>query len=345
MMFALYFVVFAYVYLAIRRRRIWLADLVVKSIAIILPTLAIMSFWLIPMFQLAARHPDVGGTGHNTYVADMAAYLVPGIYHWLGNVNPFGEINAAYTGNFWETSTYLGWVCALLFAFTIRKTRAVSAKYLLAALPFLLLSFGVLAHLAGNVLPIYLPDVVARFLPLLRSVRSPGRYAIYVGLFWSVLIPIAVGWLYYAARGLRWRKAAIAVVLCLMVADFWPVRIESTPVTCPPCYAEAQSESERIGILELPLGYAETNRYMMNQTFHRLPLVNGWASRRFERSLLDSLDFNDLSGQQTQLEAGRVKYVMIHKPLSPESGIDTLKYLRQYTAVRSSDECLVLRVY
>jgi len=345
LVFGLFFIGICYLYLALVKRKLWLRDVFKRSLAIISPTLVILSFWLIPMFILSISSPGIGGSGHNTYVIDVASLVTPGVYQALNQVDPVQNINGSLTGNFWEGSCYLGVMCLLFFVVTIKKTINISAIYVLAAIPFLILSFGILPHWMGQSLPVYLPDTVFRLLPVIRNVRDPGRWVIFFTLAWGVLVSISIAELYSQAKRKSFGLIVASIACALIVADLNPVGIESTDVRFPAAYDAIAKNSARFGILDMPIGYLENNRYLMYQTFHRLPLVEGMVARKFGVTLVDTMEFVDLEIQSEQLKRSLVKYIVVHKGAAVEAGMEIGTYLRQYELVLEDEQCIVLQVY
>jgi hypothetical protein len=84
---------------------------------------------------------------------------------------------------------------------------------------------------------------------------------------------------------------------------------------------------------------------MMYQSFHRLPIVQGWVSRKIGMSLIDRLEFNDLDRQRQQLVESRVKYVVIHKVLLAGQSLDPFVYARYYQNVFEDGQSIVYKVY
>ncbi len=106
-------------------------------------------------------------------------------------------------------------------------------------------------------------------------------------------------------------------IVALLLLDYSFIHDTTTTVSAPACYEMMEHGGERYGVLDLPSGYAEVDRYMMYQSFHKLPIVQGWASRKIGKSLIDRLDFADLNRQREQLLEAKVKYVVIHKEFLP----------------------------
>ena len=111
------------------------------------------------------------------------------------------------------------------------------------------------------------------------------------------------------------------------------------------------------GILELP---RDSARYMMYQTMHGIPCVQGYIGRRFEKTFTDSLvnDLKRLDVQKRMLLANHVKYIVFFKK---QLGWDAAKpadaryskqrkqmeavYAATYEKIFTDDAAAVFKVY
>ena len=87
-----YFMVFSYCYLAMRRKKIMLTDIISKTSLIVLPTVLIFSPWLFRMVIVGINHPEVAFGGHSIFVADLGGLIVPHTYHLLGDIKDIKRI-------------------------------------------------------------------------------------------------------------------------------------------------------------------------------------------------------------------------------------------------------------
>ena len=100
------------------------------------------------------------------------------------------------------------------------------------------------------------------------------------------------------------------------------------------------------GILDLPGGWENNERYMMYQTFHGIPIVGGTIAYKIKDTLIDNLELKDLAAQKEQLIKNKVKYVILHKKLIlPSDSIDTAGYAAVYEPVYEDGKNTVLKVY
>jgi hypothetical protein len=302
--------------------------------------LLLLSPWLIPML---AAPSSLYYVGNNMFVADLAALVAFPPTHLLSH---FGSgIYAAITGNAWEGAVYLGLVnLALLgWVFTRKYEKRLLHYALGGAAFFLVIAAGEALHVAGRVTPLHLPGVILSHLPFFANARTPARAMVIVFLF----LGLALG---HAAALLKNRKFALTLVVALMLLDFMPAHLASTPAACPPALAAIANDPERSGVLDLPRGYGEGNAAMMLAACHGHPIVAGETARQMGLTLLDRLQTRDLAAQHRQLAVAHVKYVILHRP---NDGLFAWKaadgawnsYVHTYRMVDQDQDMMVLRVF
>jgi hypothetical protein len=270
---------------------------------------------------------------------------VPPITHLTGGLDLVKSINTTYTGNLWEATVYLGVVAAVIFVVACRQVLKQAAKYLIGALAFLVMTLGAQPHILGRMLPIALTGCLVMFLPFLGNARSPSRFVVYTYLFWSIVVPLSLDWILRASKTRR-RGIILAVsIVALLLLDYSFICDKNAAVSAPACYGIMERGGGRYGILDLPSGYAEVDRYMMYQSFHRLPIVQGWASRKIGVSLIDSLETVDLNRQKMQLVRAKVRYIVLHKQFLPRKSIDPEAYASAYRNIYEDDSSTVYEVY
>ncbi|HZQ39420.1 MAG TPA: hypothetical protein VFA87_01455 [Rhizomicrobium sp.] len=304
--------------------------------------LLLLSPWLIAM--LAIHSPSsLYYVGNNMFVADLAALVAFPPTHLLSH---FGSgIYAAITGNAWEGAVYLGLVNLGLLGWVFtRKYEKCLLHYALGGVAFfLVIAAGEALHVAGRVTPLHLPGVILSHLPFFANVRTPARAMVMVFLF---LAP-ALG---YAVCLLKDRKAVLALVMALMLLDFMPAHLASTPAACPPALQSIANDPEQSGVLDLPRGYEAGNAAMMLSACHGHPIVAGETARQMGMTLLDKLQTHDLAVQQRQLAAAHVRYVILHQP---KDGLfqwrardgDRAAYEKRYPLVARDGTLTILQVY
>jgi hypothetical protein len=335
-----------------RSKRLLLPGAITSSIIVLGATLVVLSPLVVSMLVTAATHSNLWPGGYGRYVVDMAGLLVPHYNHIFARVPLVARVNASYTGFAWESVGYLGLVGTGLMLASSRVLVKRAAPYLLGLVCFLPLAFGPRLHFLGRAIPSVLPYALIRHIPILSGARAPGRMMAYAYIFLAVLVAVAFS--YQLREGfLRNRRWVAFLVVLGICADFWSPCREMTPVRLPPAYAAILGSEPAVdfGLLDLP---GESSifcaRYMMYQTLHGIPIVQGYLPRKPSRSLVDSLAYDNLSAQREQLRSARVKYIVIHKQLlkqKTDAGEATSpeRYVEEYGRFYEDSENLVLRVY
>ena len=315
---------------------------------------------IVPMVWVGWHHPFVETLpGHDTYVADFLGFFVPDPYHFLGRtVDAFKNWNAAMTGNDWEKTVYLGWSNLCLFAaggFAVWKK---TAKYFAGFLAFLVLAMGSHPHFLGRALPFPFPYRLIQALPFLTQARNPSRIIVYAYLFLAILVAFSVRALLVRLKTAHLAKMAAAVMVFLIFLDFAPPGLAMTPVALPAGYdAIVRDPDKNFGLLELPWDGA---RYMMYQTMHGIPCVQGYMGRRIEKTLVDRLiyDVHRLPEQKKMLIESHVKYIVLYKTkIAEEPGNRAAEmrrflmtkfaqiYARAYEKIYEDEDMAVFKVY
>jgi hypothetical protein len=353
MVYALFFMAACYCITAYRRKKLLMSGPIISSLVIVGATLAVLSPLIVSMLVSASRHPNVWKSGHDTLTVEVLGLFVPHYYHWLAGVPFVARTNGSYSSDFpWESVGYLGIICVGLMFASSRALVERAARHVLTLLLFVGLSFGTVLHLMGRTMAVALPYDLIRHIPILSAARAPGRIMAYAYLYLGVLVAIAFS--YQLREGfLRERKWVAALLALGICVDFWTPCREMTPVRLPPAYTAilGQEQTVDFGILDLPGGNGIfSSRYMMYQTLHRIPIVEGYVgNRKPAPSLVDSLELDDLPAQRAQLGSAHVKYIVIHKQLMQLTGgryrPDVHRYAEEYGTFFEDEENLVLRVY
>jgi hypothetical protein len=344
LLFGVWFILFGYVYLALRAHRLVLGTVLRRSALMIIGTVAVLSPWLFRMIEMRFMAASPRLDGHDRVVADVLGFVIPGRDHWLNGYEIVRNLNARFTGNPWETSVYLGIVAIAIVLLAGRAVLSVAAKYWLGCLAFALLAMGLKPHVLGEGLPILMPYRLIARLPFLSEARVPSRTIVYVSLFWSVVVALSLGHLVRNLGASR-RRVAIGVVTALLIADLYPAAIETTQVELPPVYRTLRADGLAYGILELPIGWTDSERYMLNQTLHHIPIMNGAAARKYGTTLIDTIDEIDIDHQKRQLLEGSVKYIVIHKQSVESLSTPLDGYRREYVKLFEDNHQVLFQVY
>jgi hypothetical protein len=284
-------------------------------------TMLALSPLIVPM-ALSGLHNDIyrpGGSslpaysGGNEYTADLLGYITFPYTHILGGWTK--TLYASFTGNDWEKDVYLGLTSLILVAWGFRKARGVDRQRLRYALGgitfFAVLASGDAIHFAGHSLPIYLPNAVLSELPFFANVRTPARAIVFVYLFLGIAVAMTMTTLRSKMAGIR--TTAMIGILAVIFADFLPIGLETTSITCGSGLSALARDKGRVfSVLDLPFGYNEQNFYMTQQICHGHPIVQGVVSRQLKATLADKLNTKNLAAQQQQLTEAGVKYIVLH---------------------------------
>ena len=235
--------------------------------------------------------------------------------------------------------------CAWIIYEAIRRLFVQTIEVDPSLWAFLVMALGAQPHFLGRMLPIAFPDRAVMLLPFLNNVRAPSRFVVYVYLFWSIVVVLSLDWILRTSKTRRKSIILAVSIVGLLLLDYSFICDKITAVPVPACYEMMERGGERYGVLDLPSGYAEVDRYMMYQSFHRLPIVQGWASRKIGKSLIDRLEWNDLKLQEQQLIESKVKYIVIHKEYLPNDSVRVDLYRKHYSPCFEDQNNLVFQVY
>ena len=183
-----------------------------------------------------------------------------------------------------EQSAWLGLVPLLVLA--IGWTRSalhepVARRWWVLSLVFLIWAIGGYVSAGGIDTGLPMPQLAARFVPVLSNARIPGRAMIVVQLGAAILCAIAV-------TRLNWRPAVLAGLMTLAVADASgvPIRLYEVPTPGAIETALAAAGPDSV-VIELPAGlrdgFGETGRFdhraLLRQMAHGRPLAGGFVAR------------------------------------------------------------------
>ncbi len=196
-----------------------------------------------------------------------------------------------------------------------RNTFTFLAKYWVALIVFLLLSFGTHLTVMANDLPIPLPYSVLQNVPFISISRAPSRWIVLVYLFLAIIISFALKYLFTTRFDNKVNRYAFVFICALVFFDYYSRSNEKTLIHLPECYLTIENNSNNFGILNYPPGDNILKEYMMYQTQHGIPIVQGQISRKVGQSLQENLKLDDISNLHQQLIDNNVKYIVAHKNL------------------------------
>ncbi len=359
LVFDLLFILLSAAYLFFRNTRN-AGEILKRILPIPAFSLILLSPLIVPMILAGLKQPFLGDlSGHDIYVADFFGFFIPDPYHWAYSASGWIRgINDAMTGNNWEKTVYLGLANIVLILAAARWTWKECGKYYLGLGAFMVLAMGVTPHFLGRSLPFPLPYHLIQEIPFLTQARNPSRIIVYAYLFLAILAAFSVKKISSSLRPGSFSKIIFPVIFLAVFFDFYSVSTAMTPVVLPPGYAAIQNDKDKnFGILELPWDGA---RYMMYQTIHGIPCVQGYMGRRVERTLSSRLtyDFKRLARQKEMLIEARVKYIVLHKrKMVPDPSANREiayrvvmsraadAYSKTYEKIFEDPDCAVYKVY
>ncbi|MCP4535506.1 MAG: hypothetical protein GY831_30330, partial [Delftia sp.] len=178
-----------------------------------------------------------------------------------------------------------------------------------------------------------MPYRLTNWLPVLRWLRFPDRFNVFLALPLAVLAA-------YGARAVlaslqrrgRWAKAIVPCLLGGVIV--FEYLIVPAPLQAPPSspfYAQLAVEAGDFAVLNLPINSQQSKRYMAAQAAHHRPILQGKTARLSDevyayldanpwlRGLRQSNEmlpeFNDVSARLAALAEDGVRYVILHKTL------------------------------
>mgnify|MGYP001081214791 CR=1 FL=1 len=284
--------------------------------------------------QLTRAHPeDLFVESVIPKQTDLLAYVVPPHNHLLEGLFKGTEYADAWN-RAWYSNAYLGYVVIILAAVGIGKTRRMAWFWAGLALVSWFLAIGpaprINKHVYSNVpLPYAL---VADSLPI-RIMREPRRF----NMLLAIPFAVAAG---YGVRAIQERlnklevgkglsNGVFVVIVFLICLDYAQVPVRTFDTAMSPFYEVLAEDPERFGLLNLPTGRDRSPYYMLCQTVHGKPIVEGSVARPpretkafvednpFLRYLRDHRMMNpdtpDISRQLAVLADANIPYLIINE--------------------------------
>lgn len=335
-----FFVAGTYIWLAASERRFWHRNGFNAAAVAILPSLIVLGPWIGPMVAQALHGEHLVATGHNIYVADLAALVIPPPFSTLGGLPGLEAIRARFTGNPWESVAYLGLANLILIAFTLRSKHPAKKALLAGSILFLVLALGSQLHILGEILPVPLPYSLLEQIPVLNQMRSPARAMVFVYLGVSLLSAIGLQWLLRHWKAARFWPAVLLALFALI--EFGGIARNTTAVELPAAYAAVTADPKATAIVDIPSSWSGNCRYMMYQTQHQLPIVQGLLPRRTGDALIDELAFTNPQLLEFQLRTAGVSHIVVHRNIRPEAAEPTIDRYRKYFRTVYSDSSQVV---
>ena len=336
---------------AVRNRQLFPVEVILPGLYVALGVLLVISPMVIAMALETSEFPNVYAEANPFSRIDLAALIQLYPYHLL---NPILEnYDLSLKGNFTEKTGYLGIVSLVILTWYLVKNtdcqkQAISLAFWGMGF-FLFWAIGQWLYIGGTKFPIPGAHFFSQHLPLIKNLRVPSRAMVYVMLFYSLLAGIAISYLLRT----KTNKILVSAVLILLLLDFYPAQIVQSEIVLPPAYSEIpQNPDEEYGVMDLPDGYIQGNRYMMFQVMHGKKILSGSTSRWLQKSLMDKMEWKNLAEQKAQLIAHKAKYIVIHKSkrqllkkIMSKYNVGVQDYRNTYKVLYEDQEQLLLEVY
>jgi hypothetical protein len=245
-----------------------------------------------------------------------------------------------------EQTAWLGLVpviVLLAFARTRRARDGAGYPWWIVAMVFLVWALGAHLILGGLETGLPMPQILARFVPVLSNARIPGRAMVMVQLAAAMLCASAV-------IRLRWKPVAILSLIALSAADGSAAPIPLYQLPKAGAIESLLARGRDAAVVELPAGLRDgfgevgrmDHRALVHQMTHQRPLVGGFVARlspRLRHALLDMAELSALlkfsSGDLSEgdlpddlggkLAAAGITHVVVNTDLMPGATRATLE--------------------
>ncbi|MFH1368913.1 MAG: hypothetical protein ABII64_07295 [Elusimicrobiota bacterium] len=261
--------------------------------------------------------------------------------------------------------------CVIIFA-RIRKDNIIIIWSILLVI-FTLFTLG------GNVIIPYIKEPVRLYtyyifekLPILNAVRVPSRFVVMMELCLAVLSGIAVKYLLYKVKNNTQKYIITSIIAAILLFEFISVPIGLCSMTVPDYYRSIGDDKEDCTVLEVPLGWGNSNSEVgiqvrdvfFFQTIHGKRILNGGGGRsRTDKivyytnipiinTILDMQDGKDITPdyilQDKKLAKAifnyyKIKYIVLHSPYTNNKIIKYFMALGEYNSIYKNEDIVVFK--
>jgi hypothetical protein len=316
-------------------RRHWNSRVVVALAVTVVLSAALMAPALYPVArgQLTRAHPeDLFPPSLIAKQTDLLGYVVPPHNHLLEGL--FKDlVYAKAWDRAWYSNAYLGYIVIPLAVAGIRRARRTIWFWGGLALVSWLLALGPALRFNRQVYyDIPLPHALVKdFLPI-QIMREERRFNILLALPVAAMVSYGVlSFRDYASSLIRGRFVHVlfAGVVLLICLDYLQIPVRTFGTEISPFYQSLAAEPGWFGLLNLPTGRDRSPFYMLCQTTHGKPIVEGSVARppREARDFVESNPFlvhlrdnrmmdpalPDVSRQLAVLAGADVRYIILNE--------------------------------
>ncbi|MEM6283345.1 MAG: hypothetical protein AAF787_14215, partial [Chloroflexota bacterium] len=277
---------------------------------------------------------DPGGAVR--FASDALAIVTPSFFHPAFAALDYPR--QVLGTNIVEGTAYIGVVAVVLAIIALVRYRAVRGWLLVSAGAWVL-SLGPLLKLLdtpvtlavdGRATYIPLPFALVSYLPVIGTIRTPGRFNLLIGLVTAIMVGYGVAWLLNRKlpRAAQWGISGILIALIAFEYQLtWQnglPHFPTVPAGIPAEIAALRDDDSVRAVLNLPhenLILAKEAMYL--QTAHQKPIVAGFISR------------------QTPVSTSKLSILQntLHPTLLDEADVDIIILFRGW------DETLTQHVY
>jgi len=297
----------------------------------------VLSPLLVPMLTTGRfGAQDTLGSAEQTEIkqgrmqTDLLAYILPNKFHPLWGRAAAPMYDRLGGRNEPRRVVYLGYtVMALLGYGLLRSSVRRRAMWWGGMLLWWSLSLGSFLKFEGHMyrgMP--LPHYFLNQLYVFKLLKIPDRFNLMLSLPAAVMVGYAVA--DFVTRKRKLRLAFPALVSLLLLFEYLGIPVDMHELQISPFYEDLAREEEAFGIVELPIDFHRTaKRYMLYQSVHGHPIVEGHISRRSAEAVAfleahpllrgihqeGEIDprLADVSRQLRTLREAGFRYVIIHK--------------------------------
>jgi hypothetical protein len=217
-------------------------------------------------------------------------------------------------------------LCLCAVALYLRRRDRMVRLWMWTGLAFLTWALGPYVAAFGDTLPLPLPAILIRYVPIVANARIPARAIVLVYI--SIAMLAGIG---FAALRQRRQTAWAMLLATAAVIDLAPARPPLFAVERPAFYDVLRQRPEDGAVCDLPLGlrdgFGETGRLdmrgMFYQTIHERPITGGFVGRLSPR-IIRAYEDDPVLGILLRLSGG--KPLAEQHPLPPsEAGASLLR--------------------
>jgi len=230
-----------------------------------------------------------GAAGGGRYVADLLGLFTPSVLHPILGKYAW-MVSKHFKGNVSEWTVFLGYTVVFFTLFAIRKFYSKDSQvrfWTLSFIVFLIFSLGPFPRILGIRLPIPLPFLLVRYIPVLNNLRVPSRFNILVMLSCAVLFAFSLRFVFCKLKK-TWIKSLAAIMVIGSISfEYLAIPFPMFNTERPSIYERIGGDKEEGTILEIPLGWGDGFKrlgvmegdFMYYQTIHQKRIFGGYIGR------------------------------------------------------------------